>query len=172
MPPTAHQLIDTPEALHTWLASLEGAPCLAVDFEADGLFSYREKLCLIQVTDRGNQWIIDPLEVPEARAELAPLLADPALPKIFHGADYDVRLWKRATDSPMRGLFDTMIAAQFCGRDQMGLAALLKEFFEVTLDKRYQKANWGQRPLEPGMLEYAALDTAYLLPLREILEHQ
>lgn len=169
-PSHAYQLIDTEEGAHGWLERLQDAPCLAVDFEADGLFCYREKLCLIQVTDRGSQWVIDPLTVPEVCAGLAPLLADPQLPKIFHGADYDVRLWKRTTGSPLRGLFDTMIAAQFCGREQVGLAALLQEFFEITLDKRYQKANWGKRPLERGMLEYAALDTAHLLPLREILE--
>ena len=170
MTSTAYQLIDTPEAVQAWLADLEGAPCLAVDFEADGLFSYREKLCLIQVTDRDSHRIIDPLAVPEMLAGFAPLLADPDLPKVFHGADYDVRLWKRTTGSPLRGLFDTMIAAQFCGRGQVGLAALLQEFFGVTLDKRYQKANWGHRPLEPEMLAYAALDTTHLLPLRKILE--
>ncbi|HSH69457.1 MAG TPA: HRDC domain-containing protein [Deferrisomatales bacterium] len=172
MTSNAYQLIDTPEAVQAWLAGLEDAPCLAVDFEADGLFSYREKLCLIQVTDRGKNRIIDPLAVPEMLSGFAPLLADPDLPKVFHGADYDVRLWKRAIHSPLRGLFDTMIAAQFCGRGQVGLAALLAEFFDLTLDKRYQKANWGKRPLEPGMLEYAALDTAYLIPLREILEKE
>jgi ribonuclease D len=65
-----------------------------------------------------------------------------------------------------------MIAAQLCGREQVGLAALLEEFFGLKLDKRYQKANWNQRPLQPGMLEYAALDTAHLLPLKEQLEQE
>ena len=172
MTPTTYELIDTPEAANRWLFSLDDAPCLGVDFEADGLFSYREKVCLIQVTANGENRILDPLTVPEVLTGFAPVLADPDLPKVFHGADYDVRLWKRATNSPLRGLFDTMIAAQFCGRGQVGLAALLAEFFDLTLDKRYQKANWGKRPLERGMLEYAALDTAYLLPLRELLEKE
>ena len=83
MTSTAYQLIDTPEAVQAWLADLEGAPCLAVDFEADGLFSYREKLCLIQVTDRDSHRIIDPLAVPEmlagfaqTRSEIAAARAD------------------------------------------------------------------------------------------------
>ena len=172
MTTTPYELIDTDAACPDWLAGLADAPCLAVDFEADGLFSYREKVCLIQVTDRGRNHVIDPLTVPTVLEQFAPVLADPGRPKIFHGADYDVRLWKKTVGEPLRGLFDTMIAAQLCGREQVGLAALLQEFFGVTLNKRYQKANWNRRPLEPSMLQYAALDTAHLLPLRELLEEE
>jgi ribonuclease D len=46
------------------------------------------------------------------------------------------------------------------------------EKFEVIVDKRFQKADWAKRPLPPDQLNYARLDTHYLLALRDILEEE
>jgi ribonuclease D len=60
-----------------------------------------------------------------------------------------------------------MVASRILGRSSVGLGSLLKEEFDLDLDKRYQRANWGQRPLPPALLAYARLDTHYLIALRE-----
>jgi ribonuclease D len=62
----------------------------------------------------------------------------------------------------VRGLFDTMVSAQLLGEERIGLADLLQKHFGVALDKKYQKADWSQRPLPDEMIRYAAADTSYL----------
>ena len=64
-------------------------------------------------------------------------------------------------------LFDTMSAARTLGWPQVGLAAILETHFGVTMDKRFQRADWKRRPLTPEQLDYARMDTHYLLALRE-----
>ncbi|GAB6062942.1 ribonuclease D [Deferrisoma palaeochoriense] len=154
------------------VAELATASRLAVDLEADSLHSYREKVCLVQAsTERGN-WILDPLTDDGWFPAFARILEDPSVEKVAHGADYDIRLLKKDRGVSVRNVFDTMIAAQFTGRPRFGLAALLEEFFGIRLDKKHQRADWSARPLAPDLLAYAALDTAYLLPLRDRLTEE
>jgi ribonuclease D len=100
---------------------------------------------------------------------LAGLFADPAIVKVFHAADYDILCLKRDFDFKFANLFDTMVAARILGRPAVGLGAVLAEEFGIQLDKRHQRADWGQRPLPPYLLDYARLDTHYLIPLRDRL---
>jgi ribonuclease D len=65
-----------------------------------------------------------------------------------------------------------MIAARILGYQKIGLGSLLEKYFDVHMDKKYQRANWGKRPLKPEMLEYARLDSHYLIPLAEILQKE
>jgi ribonuclease D len=167
--PVPYRLVDRPEELPEALAPFAGAPEIAVDLEADGLHSYREKVCLVQLSSRQRTLIIDPLACRGRLEAFGALLADPAVRTVFHGGDFDVRLLKRDFGFAVRGLFDTMIAARFCGRERFGLAALLEESFGVLLDKRHQQADWSARPLTPDRLAYAAADTAHLLPLADLL---
>ena len=154
---------------------------VAIDTEADSLHSYREKLCLLQLSLPGRDFIIDPLAIqpvqrtgcpPGAqRIDLAPL-RDALQTKeiVLHGADFDLRLLRRSLDFSARRIFDTVIAARLLGIREFSLAALVERFFDVKLAKGSQKANWARRPLSPRMLEYATNDTHYLLPLAERLE--
>jgi ribonuclease D len=170
--PQPFLLLDQAAAAADFLIDLGAEALFALDLEADSLHSYREKICLIQVSTAARTAILDPLAVTVAVAGLAPALADPAVRKILHGGDYDMRLLKREPGVEVRNLFDTMIAAQIAGRERYGLAALLEAEFGVTLDKRYQRADWSRRPLEPGMLAYAAADTAHLLALADRLSEE
>jgi len=140
---------------------------VAIDTEADSLHCYREKLCLLQISTREHDAIVDPL----ANVDLAPLtsaLADKEI--ILHGADYDLRLLRRNLNFVPRKIFDTAIAARMIGIREFSLAALVKKYFDVELPKGSQKANWAQRPLSSRMAEYAINDTRYLLTLAERLE--
>lgn len=137
---------------------------IAVDLEMDSLHHYQEKVCLIQVSTRLENWLIDPL----ACRDLSPLagpLGNPAIRVVMHGADYDIRSLHRDFGIEVTNLFDTMIAARFLGISEFGLAAILKARFGIELDKKYQKADWSKRPLSPEMSAYAVADTSDLLPL-------
>jgi ribonuclease D len=142
---------------------------VAVDTEADSLHCYREKLCLLQVSLREGDFLVDPL-VENDLAPLADTLARKEI--VLHGADYDLRLLRRALNFQSATLFDTVIAARLLGVRKFSYAALVEKYFGIQLAKGSQKANWALRPLSPKMEEYARNDTHYLLPLAEKLEAQ
>ena len=160
-------MIADPDRLAELVGKLAGSTQIALDTEADSLHCYFEKLCLIQVSADGGHWLVDPL----AGLDLQPLF-DVACSRrlVFHGADYDMRLLRRVGTFEPENLFDTMIAARLCGRTGLGLAALVEDFFGITLSKASQKANWAIRPLSDQMVEYALNDTRYLLEIADKLE--
>lgn len=163
------EFIDSPQRARDAVRDLSREPSLALDCEAAGFHRYSDRLCLVQIsTPSGRDLIFDPLEV-ELSELLRPLLEDPNLPLVMHGGDYDFRLLDRDLGINPRGLFDTQVAASLLGLPGLGLAALLEEHFSVRLSKKYQRADWARRPLEQGMLEYAASDTRYLHSLSERL---
>lgn len=152
-------------------AELSAYPSIAVDLEADSLHNYQEKVCLLQFTSPDRTVLVDPLAGLDLAA-LRPLFANPQQRKIFHAADYDIRCLARDFDVSIRGLFDTMISCQFLGEERFGLGDVLKKYFGVELDKRYQRADWSKRPLSREMISYAAEDTRYLDNLAQILEEK
>jgi ribonuclease D len=142
----------------------------ALDTEADSMHSYFHKVCLIQITAAGQHLVIDPLALePSDLSPLWKVVGDPSTPVLMHGADYDVRILDRDYGARVGGLQDTQIMAQLLGEEKTGLAALLDKELNVRLDKRYQRADWGRRPLKAAQLAYAAADTAYLGELTERL---
>lgn len=150
---------------------LSREPVIAVDLEADSMHSYQEKVCLLQFSIPSQTLLIDPL----AGGDLSPLgsvLANPAIRKVFHAADYDTRCLHRDYGFTIRGLFDTMVSCQFLGEEKFGLADVLGKYYGVILDKQYQRADWSQRPLSPEMVAYAAADTTHLLQLAILLEER
>jgi ribonuclease D len=159
--------VDTQPGFRAMLANLRSEPALAVDTESNSLYVYREQVCLIQISVPGADYLVDPLALDDLSA-LGPLLADPGVLKVLHGAEYDLVVLHRDFGFVLANLFDTMWASRILGWPAHGLAALLKAHFGVTLNKRYQLANWGLRPLPPAQLDYARLDTHYLLPLQAI----
>ncbi len=161
-------LIQEAEELGRLVTTLASQRRLAVDTESNSLHAYRERVCLIQVSTSEADYIIDPLSLTDV-SPLAPILADPEIEHVFHGADYDLVSLQRDFSFKVGRLFDTQIACRALGRRKSGLAGLLAEEFGIRQNKRFQRANWGKRPLSPEMLDYARLDTRYLLPLRDRL---
>lgn len=158
--------IDSRFKLELLIKELMHEPLIAVDTESDSLYSYFEKVCLIQFSTPRADYLLDPLSIDVSA--LAPLFANPASQKVFHAAEYDLLSLKRDYNFTFTNLFDTMLAARILGWPRFGLGPILEEYFGVKLDKRFQRHNWGQRPLSQQALDYARLDTHYLLPLREI----
>lgn len=166
-----YQYIETGDGLQELARRLIGEPLLGVDTEAAGYHRYLDRLSLVQISTRGENFLVDPLAAPDL-SPLRPVLADPAVEKIFHDADFDLRILDRDADVRVRGLFDTQIAAAFLGERSLGLGAIVEVYLGVKLPKAYQKADWAERPLTDGMKDYAATDTAYLPPLRDRLRSE
>jgi ribonuclease D len=148
--------------------ALAAEEAVAVDTESNSLFAYRERVCLIQFSTPARDYIVDPLALDDL-SSLAPVFANPRQQKIFHAAEYDLLCLKRDYGFACAEIFDTMMAARTLGWPQLGLAAILETRFGVKMNKKYQRANWGQRPLTPAQLDYARLDTHYLCALRDVL---
>lgn len=146
------------------LTRIHAESTVAVDTEADSLHSYFDKVCLIQMSAGGDDYVVDPLS-GIALDRFGALLGDAGVTKVLHGADYDLRILNRDFGFVIRNLIDTSVCAQLLGYEAFGLAALLERHFGVKLNKTHQRADWAMRPLTREMLEYAALDTHYLIEL-------
>jgi ribonuclease D len=164
-------LVDLPESFDLMLGGLAGEPILGLDTESDSLYRYFHRVCLIQVSTRQTDYVVDPLSLPDL-APLGAMLADPGVEKVFHAAENDILALKRGLGFEFAHVFDTMLAARILGYRRVGLAALLHEKFDVELDKRTQLTDWGRRPLTPEQLNYACLDSHYLLSLRDLLKEE
>jgi ribonuclease D len=162
------RLVDRPETFRELMQEISGAPLIAMDTEAASFHRYHDRIYLIQLSTPTITAVIDPLGVGDL-APIGELLADAGVEKVFHDADYDLRLFDRQFGFRARRLFDTRIAAQFLNEPGIGLAALLEKYFGVTADKRFQRADWSARPLSQAMLEYAAGDTQNLCELQSLL---
>jgi ribonuclease D len=163
--------INSIQSLTKAFEQLETQPRIAVDTESNSLFAYQEKVCLIQISSPDADFIFDPFELHDLSL-LGRLFNNPEQEKIFHASEYDLICLKRDYHFTFVNIFDTMIAARILGVSQVGLGSLLEKYFSVSLDKKYQRANWGLRPLPAEMLDYARLDTFYLFKLRDTLESE
>jgi ribonuclease D len=160
--------ISTTGELAELVGSLAGRRAIALDTESDSLHHHREKVCLVQIGVEEGGWLVDPLAARDL-SPLAPLLADPNVVKVLHGADYDVTTLKRDFAFTFANVFDTMIASRVLGRPEIGLQALLRTEFGIALVKDSQKDDWSRRPLTPTQEAYALADVAHLIPLHDRL---
>jgi len=145
---------------------LTGEPLLAVDTESNSLYAYQEQVCLIQFSIPGFDYLVDPLAVRDL-SSLAPLFSNTNIEKVLHGAEYDVMCLARDFNFQICNLFDTRVASRTLAWKRNGLSDLLEQVCSINVDKRFQRANWGKRPLSSEMLDYARLDTHFLIKLRD-----
>ena len=162
-------MVETPADLSTMLDRLNSQPVIAVDTESNSLYVYQEQVCLIQISDPNTDYIVDTLAFDDF-SELGSIFADPDQEKVFHGAAYDIGTLRRDYGFEFANIFDTMIASRILGIKRYGLTNLLEERFGVHLNKKMQKYDWGRRPLDREALDYARLDTHYLITLRDQLK--
>ena len=158
--------IDSAAGVVEAAARCAAAGRFALDTEADSMHAYFHKVCLIQVSADDEHMIIDPLALdPGDLSPLWEVVGDPLVPILMHGSDYDIRILDRDYGARVAGLEDTQVMALLLGEEKTGLAALLEKELGVVLDKRYQRADWGRRPLRNAQLIYAVADTAHLMEL-------
>ena len=162
------QIVADAAALSELATRLSARSRIAIDTEAASFHRYVDRVYLVQVSSDQEVALVDPLAVDDLNS-IGTILADPAIEVVFHDADYDLRILNRDYGFVARRVFDTRIAAQLAGEKSVGLGALLDKYFQVAVNKKYQRADWSQRPLAPEMVAYAADDARYLLPLRDRL---
>jgi ribonuclease D len=163
-----YRFVNTVEALEAFVRQAGDAGMVAVDLEADSMFHYQEKVCLVQIAANGHTVVIDPLAVPDLSL-LKPIFEDQCILKVFHGADYDIRSLYRDFGISINNLFDTQLACMYLGHPATSLESVVADRFGVELNKKYQKKDWSQRPLPEEMAAYAASDVIYLIPLAKAL---
>ncbi len=163
--------VDTTDTLLQMVDNLIHFSRIAVDTESNSLFAYQEQVCLIQFSTGQTDYLVDTLALQDLSC-LKEFFLTNTIEKIFHAAEYDLICLRRDFSFQIHHLFDTMQAGRILGKKGLGLGSMLEAEFHVSIDKRYQRANWGQRPLPAAMLDYARLDTFYLLSLREVLMNQ
>ncbi len=168
---TRYTLIENESDLLEATSKLKKEKIVAFDLEADSMFRFKEKVCLLQIATRHRIFLVDTLKTTDL-APLKPIFSDPDIQKVFHGADYDVRSLYRDYQIEIFNLFDTEIACRFLGLKETGLNAVVKNRFCIALDKKFQKKDWSRRPLTEEMLAYAANDVLYLIPLAGFLKKE
>ena len=171
------------DSSYTWIDDLAGleqvaeachnARWIAIDLEANSMFCYQERICLMQLNCDGQLFMVDTLALPgqvDDMALLQPSLENPNLPCYLHGGEYDISCMKRDYNIAMQGVWDSQQAASFLGFKQTGYGALVQHFCEVELDKSYSQYNWGTRPLDQAALDYAINDVIYLPRIIDALQ--
>jgi len=167
--PPVYTLIDQPGQLAPLLAALDRVDEVSLDTEADNMFHYRTRVCLLQFLVGKEIFLVDAL-APLSLDGLWSRLKEKHL--VIHGSDFDLRLLHDCCRFRPKSIFDTMLAAQLINKPRIGLASLLEDNFGVKLSKESQKANWSKRPMTQKMLDYAALDVFHLPALRDILTRE
>jgi len=169
LPP--YHLVAAEDTWQACLKDLKNQTRLAIDLESNSLFSYREEVCLIQVSTSEKDYIVDPIAGIDLY-EFGLIIQDPAVEKVFHAAEYDCILLKTQYGWKLENLFDTMWAGRILAYERYSLANMLDNAYGVKLNKKFQKANWCKRPLSAAQLVYAQMDTHYLMDLRDDLSEE
>src|SRR3989344_2788007 len=162
-------LIQDQSELILLIDKLNHLKTIAIDIECENnLHHYGAYVTLIQISDGENSWIIDAL-----RLDIKPfikILENSKIQKVFHDISFDLRIIQSQYHCRVSNIFDTQIAANFLGKEKVGLTSLLEEYFEVKKERKFQRFDWTRRPLSKAMLAYAAQDAAFLLQLKAKLE--
>uniref|UniRef100_A0A8C6Q6R4 Exosome complex component 10 n=1 Tax=Nothobranchius furzeri TaxID=105023 RepID=A0A8C6Q6R4_NOTFU len=164
--------VDSLEDLVTLNEKLCKSSEFAVDLEHHSYRSFLGLTCLMQVSTREEDFIIDTLELRSELYILNEAFTDPSIVKVFHGADSDIEWLQRDFGLYVVNLFDTHQASRALNLARHSLDHLLKHFCDVDSDKRYQLADWRIRPLPEEMIQYARSDTHYLLYIYDCVRAQ
>ena len=146
---------------------------VAVDTETMGLNPRRDRLCLVQLS--GGDGNCELVQIPQGAHQapnLARLMEDPAVLKIFHFARFDVTALKQGLGIDCRPIYCTKIASRLVRTftDRHGLKDLCKDLLGIELSKQQQSSDWGAAELTSEQLRYAASDVLHLHALRQKLE--
>lgn len=166
-----YSFVESDDQMQDICAELSEHKIIGVDLEADAMHSFKEKICLLQIATDSKAYLVDPFVVKDISSFIQ-VLENKEIIKVFHGSDFDIRSLDRDYNACVNNLFDTEIACRFLGENERGLGALLKKYFDVATDKRFQRVDWSKRPLKQDMIEYSVVDVAHLVELYDILKEQ
>jgi len=162
---TEFQLVTTEEGVKQMVARLLNEPEIAVDLEHDDFNSYRGTVCLVQISTRTTDFVVDALRLQKQELKwLARVFNNSQILKVFHAALNDVQWLQKDFGISVVNMFDTQLAAKELGM-KLSLAHLIDFYAGAMVDKSHQRADWTKRPLLDPMIEYARGDTHYLLDI-------
>ncbi|CAI4051418.1 hypothetical protein SUVC_15G1520 [Saccharomyces uvarum] len=164
--------INSKATLKSMLEDLKNAHEIAVDLEHHDYRSYYGVVCLMQVSTRERDYLVDTLELREDLHILNEVFTNPSIVKVFHGAFMDIIWLQRDLGLYVVGLFDTYHASKAIGLPRHSLAYLLENFANFKTSKKYQLADWRIRPLSKPMTAYARADTHFLLNIYDQLRNK
>lgn len=164
-------LIDNKKAMELAVVNFSNARIISIDTESSGYYTYYSKVCLVQITANGKNYVIDPLAQVDMRL-LDPIFKNPQILKIFHSAPDDIKALKRDFGYHFTNVADTMYSSKLLGLEHNSLNYLVDYYHKIKLSKTEQKSNWEKRPLDKQQLIYAALDTAYLESIWEKMKSE
>lgn len=160
---TPCEWIDKVSALEILVGKLLQEKEIAIDLEQHFFRSYQGFVCLMQLSTRTQNFLIDTLELRSSMQKLNVVFTNPSIVKVLHGADFDIQWLQRDFGLFVVNMFDTGQAARVLDYQKKSLAFLLDKFCSVQANKQYQLADWRIRPLPKEMERYAIEDTHYLL---------
>ncbi len=160
-------LVENPGSI---IADIAGPALLGIDTEFVREKTYFAELCLVQISTGTAIYCVDPLQDTADEGFWGTLMDKHW---IVHSARQDIEvLYQNAQRMPQR-LFDTQIGAALLGMTpQLGYAGVVKELLGIEIPKLHTRADWSRRPLPSELLEYAAEDVEYLLPVFDILKNR
>ncbi|XP_045115632.1 exosome component 10-like isoform X1 [Portunus trituberculatus] len=165
-------MVNTEEELAAMVAKLKACSEFAVDLEHHAFRSYLGLTCLIQISTRDEDFIVDPLALRGKLTILNEVFTDPKITKVIHGADYDILWLQRDCGVYVVNLFDTHQAAVVLEYPSRSLAALLLHFCQIQANKVFQRADWRIRPLTQEFVDYARQDSHYLLYIYDLMRNE
>lgn len=164
--------VDTYEKLKEVLEDLKNATEIAIDLEHHDYRTYYGIVCLMQISTRKQDYLIDTIALRKEAKILNEVFTNPMITKVFHGAFMDIIWLQRDLGLYIVSLFDTFHASRAIGLPRHSLAYLLEHFSNFKTSKKYQLADWRIRPLRPAMAAYARADTHFLLNIYDQLRNK
>jgi ribonuclease D len=169
MPISNTEYIDSESLLGAACEACAKSSFLAIDTEFERTNTYFAHPALIQFYAGRSIYLLDPLTI-EDLSPFSNLIHSDSSHIIMHAASEDLGLLKQMTGRSLANLFDTQIAAGFCGFDNsLGYHRLVDELLNVQINKDQTRSNWLRRPLSSAQLKYAALDVYYLPDMQDWL---
>ncbi len=164
--------VDTKESLFEAAREWGASTDLAVDLECENnLHHFGAYVTLVQISNQHKNWVVDILALTDLQP-LVNVLENRSIQKIFHDVSFDFRILFNQFSCKPKNVFDTQIAALLLGKEHLGLGDLLRSYFSVEKESKFQMADWTKRPLNTELLAYAVKDTQYLIQLREMLKKE
>ncbi|XP_069188614.1 exosome complex component 10 homolog [Procambarus clarkii] len=165
-------MVDTEEELNNLVRDLSACTEFAVDLEHHSFRSYMGLTCLMQISTRDKDYIVDPLKLRGKLTILNEVFTNPKITKVLHGGDHDILWLQRDCGVYVVNLFDTHQAAIVLEYPHRSLAALLARFCQVEANKVFQRADWRIRPLPSDFINYARQDSHYLLYIYDVMKNE
>jgi len=163
--------VYTFDQLNQMIVKLQNVTEIAVDLEHHSYRSFIGFACLIQISTREEDFLVDTIELRKELQVLNDIFANPAITKVFHGAENDIRWLQYDFGIYVVNMFDTFHASKVLNFESHSLAFLLLHYCGLKIDKTYQLADWRIRPLPPEMKNYAREDSHYLLYIYDCMRN-